>query len=44
MDFQTEDYVFDSQGVLSSSDEEQTLRAEMRRDLVRLIMLRLQSF
>ena len=39
----TRDYVFDSRGVLSSGEEEQTLRTEMRRDLVRLIMLRLQS-
>ena len=39
----TRDYVFDSLGVLSSSDEEATLRSEMQRDLVRLMMLRLQA-
>ena len=39
----TRDYVFDSEGVLGSGEEEQTLRDEMRRDLVRLIMQRLQS-
>lgn len=39
----TRDYVFDAAGVLSASEEEQTLRAEMRRDLVRLIMVRLQA-
>jgi len=37
------DYVFDSAGVLSSADEEQTLRSEMQRDLVRQIMQRLRS-
>ncbi|MDH3713830.1 MAG: LPS assembly lipoprotein LptE [Gammaproteobacteria bacterium] len=39
----TRDYVFDREGVLGSGEEEQTLRSEMRRDLVRLIMQRLQS-
>jgi len=39
----TRDYVFDTGGVLGSGGEEQTLRDEMRRDLVRLIMQRLQS-
>jgi LPS-assembly lipoprotein len=39
----TRSYVFDSVGVLGSGEEEQTLRNEMRRDLVRLIMQRLQS-
>jgi LPS-assembly lipoprotein len=39
----TRGYVFDSEGVLGSGEEEQTLRDEMRRDLVRLIMQRLQS-
>ena len=38
----TRDYVFDIQGVLGSGEEEQTLREEMRRNLVRLIMQRLQ--
>ena len=39
----TRDYVFDSSGVLGSGEEERTLREELRRDLVRLIMLRLQA-
>jgi LPS-assembly lipoprotein len=39
----TRGYVFDSEGVLGSGEEEQTLRDEMRRDLVRLIMQRLQT-
>ncbi len=34
---------YDAEGVLGSSDEESTLRAEMRRDLVRLILLRLRA-
>ena len=39
----TRDYVFDSEGVLGSGGEERTLRNEMRSNLVRLIMRRLQS-
>lgn len=39
----TRDYVFDSESVLGSGGEEETLRRELRSSLVRLIMQRLQS-
>lgn len=39
----TREYLFDADDVLSKSTEEEALRREMRRDLVRLAMLRLES-
>lgn len=39
----TREYLYDSSGVLGKSDEEALLREEMQRDLVRLIMYRLEA-
>lgn len=39
----TRDYLFDKEDVLGKSNEEAALRSDMRRDLVRLIMLRLEA-
>jgi len=39
----TRDYLFDPTDVLGKASEEETLRRDMRRDLVRLAMLRLES-
>ncbi|MFA7592529.1 MAG: LPS assembly lipoprotein LptE [Thiohalobacteraceae bacterium] len=39
----TRDYLFDPTDVLGKANEEETLRRDMRRDLVRLAMLRLES-
>lgn len=39
----TREYLFDANDVLSTSNEEETLRRDMRRDLVRLAMLRLEA-
>ncbi|MFN2309168.1 MAG: LPS assembly lipoprotein LptE [Gammaproteobacteria bacterium] len=39
----TRDYLFDADDVLGKAGEEETLRRDMRRDLVRLVLLRLES-
>lgn len=39
----TREYLFDANDVLSKSTEEEALRREMRRDLARLAMLRLEA-
>lgn len=39
----TREYLFDADDVLSKSTEEESLRRDMRRDLVRLAMLRLEA-
>lgn len=39
----TREYLFDADDVLSKSSEDEALRRDMRRDLVRLAMLRLES-
>lgn len=39
----TRDYLFDPNDVLGKASEEETLRRDMRRDLVRLAMLRLEA-
>ncbi|MCG5500650.1 LPS assembly lipoprotein LptE [Ectothiorhodospira lacustris] len=39
----TRDYLFDPEGVLGQAEQEQSLRESMRRDLVQLILLRLQA-
>lgn len=39
----TRDYLFDPNDVLGKSSEEEALRRDMRRDLVRLAMLRLEA-
>lgn len=39
----TREYLFDADDVLSKSTEEEALRRDMRRDLVRLAMLRLEA-
>lgn len=39
----TRDYLFDANDVLGKSGEEEVLRRDMRRDLVRLTMLRLEA-
>lgn len=39
----TREYLFDVNDVLSTSNEEESLRRDMRRDLVRLAMLRLEA-
>ena len=39
----TREYLFDADDVLSKSTEEEALRRDMRRDLVRLALLRLES-
>ena len=39
----TREYLYDATGVLGKSDEEALLRQEMQRDLVRLIMYRLEA-
>jgi LPS-assembly lipoprotein len=39
----TRDYLFDADDVLGKSAEEEVLRRDMRRDLVRLTMLRLEA-
>ena len=39
----TREYLFDVNDVLSTSNEEEALRRDMRRDLVRLAMLRLEA-
>lgn len=39
----TRDYLFDPNDVLGKAGEEETLRRDMRRDLVRLAMLRLEA-
>ncbi len=39
----TRDYLFDPNDVLGKASEEETLRRDMRRDLVRLVMLRLEA-
>ena len=39
----TREYLFDANDVLSKSTEEEALRRDMRRDLVRLAMLRLEA-
>lgn len=39
----TRDYLFDKQDVLGKSNEEEMLRRDMRRDLARLAMLRLEA-
>lgn len=39
----TRDYLFDANDVLGKAGEEETLRRDMRRDLVRLAMLRLEA-
>lgn len=39
----TRDYLFDKEDVLGKSSEEEMLRRDMRRDLVRLVMLRLEA-
>ncbi|MBI5462248.1 MAG: hypothetical protein HY941_08705 [Gammaproteobacteria bacterium] len=39
----TRDYLFDKEDVLGKSSEEEMLRRDMRRDLVRLAMLRLEA-
>lgn len=39
----TRDYLFDKEDVLGKSNEEETLRRDLRRDLVRLVMLRLEA-
>ena len=39
----TRDYLFDSTDVLGKTGEEESLRRDMRRDLVRLAMLRLEA-
>ena len=39
----TREYVYDETGVLGKSDEEALLRQEMQRDLVRLIMYRIEA-
>jgi len=39
----TRDYLFEKEDVLGKSNEEEILRRDMRRDLVRLIMLRLEA-
>lgn len=39
----TRDYLFDTDNVLGKTNEEETLRRDMRRDLVRLVMLRLEA-
>lgn len=39
----TRDYLFDANDVLGKSAEEEVLRRDMRRDLVRLTMLRLEA-
>ena len=39
----TRDYLFEKEDVLGKSNEEEILRRDMHRDLVRLIMLRLEA-
>ncbi|MBK1674385.1 hypothetical protein CKO35_13980 [Ectothiorhodospira shaposhnikovii] len=39
----TRDYLFDPEGVLGQAQQEQSLREAMRRDMVQLILLRLQA-
>lgn len=39
----TREYLFDVNDVLSTTNEEESLRRDMRRDLVRLAMLRLEA-
>ncbi|MBI5041956.1 MAG: hypothetical protein HZB57_12390 [Gammaproteobacteria bacterium] len=39
----TRAYLFDKEDVLAKSNEEEMLRRDMRRDLVRLVMLRLEA-
>jgi LPS-assembly lipoprotein len=39
----TRDYLFDKDDVLGTSNEEDVLRRNLRRDLVRLLMLRLEA-
>ena len=39
----TRAYLFDKEDVLGKSNEEEMLRRDMRRDLVRLVMLRLEA-
>jgi LPS-assembly lipoprotein len=39
----TRDYLFDANDVLGKAGEEESLRRDMRRDLVRLAMLRLEA-
>ncbi len=39
----TRDYLFDKEDVLGKSNEEEALRRDLRRDLVRLVMLRLEA-
>jgi len=39
----TRAYLFDKEDVLGKSNEEEMLRRDLRRDLVRLVMLRLEA-